>query len=73
MLRSKAEPWALRLALFWALLAASPLMLLHGLVRGFIGESTPQMIVGALWFVVFMWFWISVSRAAAKESASHGD
>jgi len=73
VLRSKAEPWALRLALFWALLAASPLMLLHGLVRGFIGESTPQMIVGALWFVVFMWFWISGSRAAAKESASHGD
>ncbi|MCW1955068.1 YIP1 family protein [uncultured Lentibacter sp.] len=72
-LRSKARPWALRLALFWALLAASPLMLLSGLVRGFIGEGAPQMIVGGLWFVVFMWFWISGSLAAAQESASHGD
>lgn len=71
-LGSKGKAWAFRIALFWALLAASPLMLLHGLVTGFLGDGPPRMIVGALWLVVFLWFWLSGSRAAAKESATHG-
>ena len=69
---SKAQPWPFRLALFWALLAASPLMLLHGLVAGFMGEGPPKMIVGALWLFIFVWFWFSGSVAAARESASDG-
>jgi hypothetical protein len=69
---SKAQPWVFRIALFWALLAASPLMLLNGLVKGFMGDGVPQMIVGALWFFIFVWFWMSGSVAAARESTSHG-
>lgn len=69
---SKAKPWAFRIALFWALLAASPLMLLHGLVRGFVGDGTEEFVVGALWLFIFLWFWFSGSIAAAKESAIHG-
>jgi len=69
---SKAKPWVFRIALFWALLAASPLMLLNGLVKGFVGEGTGQLVVGALWLVIFLWFWFSGSVAAAKESATHG-
>ncbi|MFW8634677.1 YIP1 family protein [Cribrihabitans pelagius] len=48
-----------RLALVWALLAASPLILLHGLVSGFIGPGPAQDLVGFLWCIVFVWFWVS--------------
>ncbi|AFO91251.1 YIP1 family protein [Phaeobacter inhibens] len=48
-----------RLALFWAFLAASPLMLLNGLVAGFIGSGFELTLVGGLWFMLFLWFWIS--------------
>lgn len=48
-----------RLALFWALLASTPLLLLNGLVAGFIGPSPALTSVGAIWAVVFLWFWLS--------------
>lgn len=51
--------YAARMALFWALLAASPLILLHGLVAGFIGTGPQLSLVGFLWFAAFMWFWVS--------------
>lgn len=55
-----------RLALFWAFLAASPLILLHGLVAGFIGPGPAHTLVGATWCGVFLWFWISNLREAGK-------
>ncbi len=55
---------ASRLALFWAFLAASPLLLLHGLVAGFIGPGAELTGVGALWAAVFLWFWLSNMREA---------
>lgn len=58
-LRGQGDWYGARLALFWALLAAGPLMLLNGLVAGFIGPGLELTLVGALWFVVFIWFWIS--------------
>ncbi len=48
-----------RMALFWALLSSSPLILLHGLVAGFIGPGAQLTLVGVIWFAVFMWFWMS--------------
>lgn len=48
-----------RLTLFWALLASSPLILLNGLVAGFIGSGPALNVVGGLWFGVFLWFWVS--------------
>ena len=48
-----------RLALFWSLLSSTPLMLLHGLVAGFIGPGPALQAVGILWLGVFLWFWIS--------------
>ena len=53
-----------RLALFWAFLAASPLMLLNGLVAGFIGPGPALQSVGLIWVLVFGWFWISNMREA---------
>ena len=58
-----------RLALFWAFLAASPLILLHGLVAGFIGPGLELKLIGALWLAVFLWFWIAGMRAAGWGDA----
>lgn len=48
-----------RLALFWSLLASTPLLLLHGLVAGFIGPGPGLQAVGFVWFATFTWFWIA--------------
>ena len=58
--------YAARVALFWALLAASPLALLNGLVAGFIGPGPALTLVGAGWLAAFLWFWIASLRAAAQ-------
>lgn len=62
----KGDGYGARLALFWALLAASPLMLLNGLVAGLIGPGPGLQGIGAIWLAVFVWFWISGLRQAQK-------
>jgi len=56
-----------RLALFWSLLATTPALLLHGLVAGFIGQGPGLQIVGFVWFALFVWFWASCLRQAARH------
>lgn len=58
-----------RVALFWALLAASPLMLLNGLVAGFIGPGPALTLVGLLWVVAFVLFWSKGLRIASEVGA----
>ncbi|MFX0541052.1 YIP1 family protein [Roseovarius sp. S4756] len=58
-----------RMALFWALLAASPLVLLHGLVAGFVGSGAGHTAVGFVWFIAFAMFWISGLREAEWGTA----
>ena len=53
-----------RIALFWALLAVTPLMLLQGLVAAFIGPGAGLTAIGLLVFAVFLWFWFSGLAAA---------
>jgi hypothetical protein len=60
----KGTAYGARIALFWALLATSPLILLHGLTAGFIGPGLELNIVGVLWVLAFFWFWISGLRVA---------
>jgi hypothetical protein len=48
-----------RLALFWSLLAVSPLMLLQGLVRGFIGPGPALTVVGLAVLATFLMFWVT--------------
>ena len=59
LMRGRPSGYSTRLALFWALLASSPLVLLHGLTAGFVGEGIELRIVGLVWLCVFLWFWIS--------------
>lgn len=55
-----------RLALFWSLLASTPLILLHGLAAGLIGPGPAQDGVGLLWLAVFVWFWAASLRQAER-------
>jgi hypothetical protein len=56
-LGGKGTWYGARLALFWALLAATPLMLLHGLVSGFLGQGVQATVVGLLVLMVFLYVW----------------
>lgn len=69
LFRGKGTFYGARLALFWALLAASPLMLLWGLVAGFIGPGLELQITGFLWFAIFGWFWLGGLLAAERRAA----
>ncbi|SIN89959.1 YIP1 family protein [Vannielia litorea] len=46
-----------RLALFWTVLVVSPLMLLYGLTRGFIGDGAEATLVGAVVTLAFLVHW----------------
>ena len=46
----------IRMGLFWSFLAATPIMMLFGLVKGFLGHGTAASIVGFFWFVAFSYF-----------------
>ena len=44
-----------RMALFWSLLASTPMLMLHGLTAGLVGPGVQTDLVGALWAVGFLW------------------
>jgi hypothetical protein len=69
LMGSKITSYGARMALFWALLATSPLMLLWGLTAGFIGPGTQLTALGGLWLAAFVWFWVGGFRAAAAKGA----
>lgn len=57
--------FAARMALFWAMLANAPLLLLNGLVAGFLGAGPAQWTVGTLTLAGFLYLWIMNLRAAS--------
>ncbi|MDF1801345.1 YIP1 family protein [Thalassovita sp.] len=64
LLRGHGTGYGARIALFWALLASSPLILLQGMVAGFIGPGPALSLVGFIWLVIFSWFWLSGLKQA---------
>lgn len=64
LLGGQGDFFGARIALFWALLAVTPLMLLQGMVAGFIGPGVQATLVGVIVFAVFLWFWVSGLRVA---------
>ena len=60
----RGSHYGARIALFWALLAVSPLMLLKGLVAGLIGPGAALTATGATIFAAFMWIWGAGLHAA---------
>lgn len=68
---SRLTPWRLsgedsRLALFWALLAVSPAMLLSGLTAGLVGPGLPLMLTHWLAGLGFLMIWGAGLRALAE-------
>lgn len=62
--RARGSWFGARLALFWALLASSPLMLLYGLMAGFAGPTPGTDLIGGLWLVALAWFVVQCLREA---------
>jgi hypothetical protein len=58
-----------RLALFWSLLAASPLWLLHGALTGVFGPGSVTLIIGLVILAAFLTIWWNTLRAALLEPA----
>ncbi|MBK5934264.1 hypothetical protein C8N32_10210 [Rhodovulum imhoffii] len=58
--------YSARLALFWSLLAVSPVWLLHGLVAGFIGAGAALGLVATVLAVAFLAIWL-LSLAEAEK------
>jgi len=60
VLRRGATAYGARLAVFWGWLAATPVGLFYGLLVGFNGIEHPgTVMIGGLWLIVLLWFWIS--------------
>jgi len=66
----KGTFYTARMALFWALLASTPVLLLHGLVAGFVGPGPQLQLVGLIWCGVFLWFWGSGLLRAERGDAT---
>ncbi|WP_146345497.1 YIP1 family protein [Falsiphaeobacter marinintestinus] len=66
LLGGKGSWYGARVALFWALLASTPLLLLHGLVAGMVGRGPALDTVGLVWVAVFSWFWVGGLLQAEK-------
>lgn len=69
---SRLTPWWLapedsRLALFWALLAVAPAMLLAGLVEGLVGQGPALTLVRAICGMGFLTIWGAGMSALARR------
>jgi hypothetical protein len=62
----KGSHYRARLALFMALVAASPLVLLHGLTRGMIGEGAQALLVGVIAGAGFLVLWFIMLAEAER-------
>lgn len=60
---------ALRIALFWSLLAASPMWLLYGALTGFLGPVALTHVAGVAMLAVFLVIWAMMTRIAMLEPA----
>lgn len=58
--------YSARLALFWTLLATSPLLLFYGLLLGFNGREPGTQLIGGLWVVAFLAIWVSTLLEAEQ-------
>lgn len=66
-LGGKGDWYGARLALFWSMLATTPVLLFYGLVAGFIGPGTQTNLVGAVWVAAFGIIWIQSLREAESR------
>jgi hypothetical protein len=53
-----------RIALFWSLVAISPMVLLQGLVGGFLGQGVQATALGLVVLAAFLALWLAAMREA---------
>lgn len=53
-----------RMALFWALVATTPFLLLSGIVAGMIGPGPQLMLTGGVTFAAFLFQWLTALAVA---------
>jgi len=67
LLGGKGTGFDARMALFWALLAAAPMYLLHGLLRGFVGDTVAVTGAGIMMLMGFLALWLIMLRAVGAR------
>lgn len=67
-----ANGYSVRMALFWGLLAATPLFLLTGLTAGFVGPGPAANLAGALAFGALVVFWVTGISLVARRRTETG-
>jgi hypothetical protein len=65
----KGTYFAARMALFWAMLSIAPVMLLHGLARGFLSPGTLSAAIGVLVLSVFLYLWGTMLIEVERDDA----
>lgn len=73
LLGGQGSAFGARFALFWALLCATPLWLLWGLVAGFIGPSLQMTVTGAAALLAFLFLWSINLREAERATTDVSD
>ena len=68
-----ATGFAVRMGLFWGLLAASPLFLLTGLTAGFVGPGPALTVISGLALGGLVVFWIAGLQLAAGQASKTGN
>ena len=63
----KGSSFGARMALFWALLAVAPAMLIQGLFAGFLGQTTAVIAVQLAVLAAFLWMWVSMLTEVARN------
>lgn len=66
ILGGRGTGFGARLALFWAFLAVAPVMLIQGILIGFLGHSVIGTIVQVIAGVGFLWIWTQMLIEAAQ-------
>ena len=62
----RGTAYGARLALFWAFLAVSPVMVIQGMLTGFLGHSLAVTLVQIIAGVGFLWMWFQMLIEAAQ-------
>ncbi|MDX8349796.1 hypothetical protein SLH49_17560 [Cognatiyoonia sp. IB215446] len=68
VLGGQGDWYGARLALFWTMLATTPLLLLYGLTAGFMGPGVETRLVGGIWVASFLIIWVQCLREAESKA-----
>lgn len=70
MLGGRGDGYGARLALFWAFLSASPLMLMGGALAGLAGPGPVTTVAGLLVFAAFAGLWLTLLHESETGAAT---